>query len=357
MRLSIVLSLLVFLLACSNSGEGSDTPTPNPPTTGSGYSPTTTLKDAAPFPVGLATQVRYLDFLSYTQITEKEFNSITGEYQMKQNIIHTGPTSYNWGPSDALVNYAKRNGMRVHGHALIWHQSIPDWLNEFSGTDEEFEEIIKTFIQTTVNKYGTDVVSWDVVNEAFNDTGGTRETLFLRRMGPDYVAKCFQYAREANPDMLLFYNDYGTVWDQAKLDNMLAMIDDFQDRGIPIDGVGLQLHITYNFPAISRIQAAVNELVKRGLRVHFSEVDIRVNPEGDVTSLTSARSAAQEARMKELVEVFQTIPPDLQFGITFWGLRDSDSWLIDFWGNPEWPLLFTDGYQYKLAHRGFIEGL
>ncbi|MEM6766408.1 MAG: endo-1,4-beta-xylanase [Bacteroidota bacterium] len=357
MRYSFIILLSICILACENSDGQSDTPTPTIPTVDAGYTPEVSLKEAASFPVGMATQAAYLDFFSYTDVLDKEFNSLTAEYQMKQNIIHTGPTAYNWGPSDALVNYGRRKGMRVHGHALVWHQSVPDWLENFEGTDAEFEEIVKSYIQTVVNKYGTDVASWDVVNEAFNDQGGIRETVFLERMGTDYVAKCFQYAREANPDMLLFYNDYGTVWDQAKLTNMLAMLNDFQKRGIPVDGVGLQMHITYNFPEISRIQFAVDELVKRGLKVHFSEVDIRVNPDGDISTFTGERAKAQEDRMREIVQAYQTIPPDLQFGITFWGLRDGDSWLINFWGNPEWPLLFTDAYQHKLAHKGFVEGL
>ncbi len=344
-----LISLLTLL--CLSCGENEPKPAAETVT----YSPVKSLETASSFPVGVATQASYLDDASYSQIVDQEFNSLSAEYEMKQRTFHSGPNTYNWGPADKMVNYAKANNMRVHGHALIWHQSVPTWLENFSGTDAEFTEIIKNYIQETVGRYKGDVASWDVVNEAFDDEGNWRNSIFRERMGDDYIAQCFQFAREADSSAVLFYNEYGTIWDSRKLNDMLTMIDDLQNRGIPIDGVGFQMHITYNWPSISQIRAAVNEIVNRGLVVHFSEVDIRVNPDGDLAQLTQERAEDQQLRLKTLTEMYLEIPEAQQFGFTFWGLRDNESWLIDFWGNPEWPLLFTEEYGYKFAHKGFIE--
>ena len=318
----------------------------------------TPLREVAPFPVGLAFQSSRLQSAAYTQIAQTVFSSITAEYEMKMRHVATGPLTYTWNNVDALVDFAAANDLQVHGHTLVWHESTPLWLENYGGSDDDFETAVRDYITAMVGRYKGRVVSWDVVNEAFEDnTGQLRNSVFRRRMGDDYVARLFQYARDADPDVLLFYNDYGTIWDNAKRDAMLAMVDDFQRRGIPIDGVGLQMHITYTFPDLDRITAVMDSLVSRGLKVHISELDVRVNPEGDLTALTPARSEAQKARVKDIVIAFMDLPSQHRFAITLWGLRDGDSWLIDFWGNPEWPLLYNDDFKPKPAYEGFLEAL
>ena len=343
-----LLLVLGLLSACSSSTE----PEPDP---GPSLS-LTPLRDATSVPIGLAFQARRLQLTAYSQIARQVFSSITAEYEMKMAHISMGPGAYDWSNADDLVNFALAHEMQVHGHALVWHESTPPWLEQFSGTDEAFEAAVRQYIMDVVGRYKDRVVSWDVVNEAFeNNTGLLRRSVFRQKMGEDYLARLFQYAREADPDALLFYNDYATPWDDAKQDAMLAMVDDFQRRGIPIDGVGLQMHVTYNFPPIDRITAVMDSVVSRGLLVHISEMDVRVNPDGDLTQLTPARSQAQKDRLKAIVNAFMELPADQRFAITVWGLRDPDSWLIDFWGNPEWPLLYDEGFAPKPAYEGFLE--
>lgn len=357
MRLAIVLIICIFLglLSCDEDSTSPTVTSASPLASTFTYSPTLSLQQAAPFPVGLATQSGRIQHTRHTDILERDFNSITAEYEMKQQTIHTFEGQYNWQEPDALVDYADSRGIRVHGHALIWHQSTPSWLETQVETDSAFEAIIQSYIQEVVSRYGNKVASWDVVNEAFDDEGGWRNTIFRQRMGEDYIAKCFQYAHEADSSILLFYNEYGTIWNEGKLAVMMEMVDDLLLRGIPIDGVGLQMHVGYQFPALSLMKRAVDAIVERGLLVHFSEVDIRVNPDGKLTRLTEERAIAQENRLKEIVQLYQDIPADLQYGITFWGLRDNESWVINFWGNPDWPLLYTPDYDAKWAHRGFVE--
>lgn len=316
------------------------------------------LADQSPFPVGVALQTKHLDLEPYAEVLDYAFNSLSAEYEMKPRTIWQGRGQYNWGPPDRLIEFAEDHGMRTHFHALVWHSSVPDWLEPSAASKEDFEAMVKDYITTVVGRYKGRVASWDVVNEAFEDgTGRLRNTPYSRFMGPDYVARCFQYAREADPDAILFYNDYGTIWDDRKRQALFAMLDDFQARGIPIDGVGLQMHISYTFPAMSEIMKTIDGIVARGLRVHLSELDVRINPEGNLTAPTPDRLALQKARVHEVVNRYRSIPAGLQHGITMWGLRDGDSWLISFWGNPEWPLLFDDAYTPKPAYFGFLEAL
>ena len=316
------------------------------------------LRDMSSFPVGVAFQANRIQSSAYSGIARSVFSSLTAEYEMKMRHLSTGPGVYIWDKADALVDFATSHGMQVHGHALVWHESTPLWVENFTGTDEAFEAAVKQYIIDVVGRYKDDVISWDVVNEAFdNNTGQLRQSVFRRRMGPDYLARLFEYAREADPDVLLFYNDYATPWDAAKRAAMFAMVDDFQQRGIPIDGVGLQLHVTYEFPSINAIRAVMDSVAARGLLVHISELDVRVNPNGDLTELTPARSQAQKVRVNAIVNAFMDLPADRRFAVTLWGLRDPDSWLINFWGNPEWPLLYDEGFRQKPAYEGFLEAL
>lgn len=317
-----------------------------------------TLKEAASFRVGVATQGQYLHNGIYTDVTNAEFNSLTAEYEMKQNIIHINENNFSWWRSDSIVEYGIRNGMRIHGHALLWHNSVPSWLEHFQGTDAEFEAHIKDYIQTVVSRYKGKVASWDVVNEAFEDSGSDwRATVFRERIGEDYIEKCFQWAREADEDVLLFYNDFNLAYSSDKMDAVIEMVEDFKARNIPIDGVGMQMHIGYNYPSNNRIEENVEKLIATGLKIHFSELDIRTNISGWNNSLSSRRANQQAAKMQAVTEIYNQIPADQQFGMTFWGLRDNESWLIHFHGNPEWALPFDEDYERKPMHQGFLRAL
>lgn len=349
----LILFLCVFT-ACQTPVEPEEPiiPQEEPETT---YTATKSLISAAPFRVGVAGNVAGLKEHTETRLIDQEFNSMTAEYEMKQNIMHISKYDYDWVSIDEFANYTRSRGMRVHGHALLWHSAIPSWLENFTGSDEEFSDIMKAYIQGAVSHRPKDVQSWDVVNEAFEDNGDLRNSIFRQKMGDDYIAQCFQWAHEADSSVKLFYNDYGTIWDDRKLTAMLEMLDDFEARGIPIHGVGFQMHITWDWPVIEPIKKAVDAVASRGWLIHFSEVDIRVNEDGGELELNQRLAELQQARMTEIVNLYNTIPEEQQFGITFWGLRDTDSWLIDFWGNVEWPLLFDHSYKHKLMHKGFVE--
>lgn len=332
------------------------------------YTPSSGLQDLASFPVGNIVSASRLESSSeqnFRNLLNKDYNSITAENDMKMTNIFRGPDNFDFSDGDAIVAYAKANGMRVHGHALVWHPdyAIPDWLENFDGTDEEFEAHIENYVKTTVAHFaeekdenGTSIVTgWDVVNEYF-DGGNIRSTLFTQRMGQNYIDKIFTWAREADPEVLLFYNDYNIAGEPNKRNAILSMVSRFKNNGIPIDGVGMQMHLNIEWPSLDEISQAITDVTNSDLLVHISELDIGVNPDDDITSLSVSRAQEQEEFYNYVTSEYNSIvPAGQQYGITVWGVRDQDSWRYD--GGTEWPLLYNSNYEFKIAHRGFAEGL
>lgn len=332
------------------------------------YIPTTSLQDLANFPIGNIVSAGRLASASeadFRTILNTDYNSITAENDMKMNNIFIGPDTFDFSDGDVIVTYAKANGMRVHGHALVWHPdyAIPDWLENFAGTDEEFEAQIENYVKTTVEHFAEEkdangnsiVTGWDVVNEYF-DGGNIRSSLFTQRMGQNYIEKIFQWAREADPDVKLFYNDYNIAGETNKRSAILAMVTSFQNNGIPIDGVGMQMHLGLAWPSLQEITTAITDVTNSGLMVHISELDIQVNSNEDITSLTLERAQEQELFYNHVSSEYNSIvPTDKQYGITIWGMRDQDSWRYD--GGTDWLLLYNSNFDFKISHRGFADGL
>lgn len=321
---------------------------------------------ANPFFVGVAVKSNQLtEGSAYDTVLKNEFSSITAEYEMKMNPISTGSGTYNWVATDRIVKYGNDNGINVHGHALVWHNAVPDWLSSFSGTDEEFALEVKKYITDVVTRYAGKIKSWDVVNEAVNDNGNTRNTIFLQKMGANYVKDCFQWARDAanaagDTDLLLFYNDYGTSTNIPKQNEVFAIVDDLKASNL-IDGVGFQMHNTYLSPSKAQIETDINRAVAKDLKVHVSELDIQVNQNNDISFLTDERSLAQKEKYKEIVSIYNALPVENKYALTVWGFKDNESWIpfstdLNHPGD-DWPLLYDDKFELKKAHTGFLEGL
>lgn len=321
-----------------------------------------TLKSSADFLVGIAVNPDRVVDPEYMEVYSKEFNSVTAENAMKMANIVTGidsnmNISYDWSRADAIVDYAEANGMNIHGHALVWHESVPPALANFAGTDAEFEAIIEDYITTTVTRYKDKVDSWDVVNEAIADnTSSLRPTIFRQKMGENYVEKCFQFARNADSNVKLFYNDYNMVTDALKRSGALNLVDGLLSKEL-IDGMGYQMHINVNTPNEAEMQLATNELINRNLLVHYSELDVRTNPDAQFTEFTESLAFIQRNKVSQVTRVYNSIPDNLKYALTIWGLKDDDSWITPRFGIIDWPLLFDESFGKKEAYFGFIEGL
>lgn len=348
----------VMFAACSksnsDSGSGGTTqPVVPPPVT-----TTVTLQSAMPFPFGAAVNISLLKNNSaYRALVIKEYNSLTAESAMKTAALHPQQNTYDYTDADYLVDFAKTNGKRVHGHNLIWYKSLPSWITNFQGDAAAWENLLKTHIQTIVTHFKGKVASWDVVNEAFEDDGTMRNSIWYQKLGPDYIARCFQYAHEADPGALLFYNDYGHEYGPTKRAAILAMVNNLISRGIPINGIGMQMHTRYNL-GDSNWLTAINACAATGLKIHISELDISMNPNNDQTlTYTAALSETQTQKYKLIVQDYNAIPKTQQFGITTWNVSDADSWIPGNYNRPDWPLPFDSNYARKPCYQGILDGV
>lgn len=334
------------------------------------YGANESLKNVVNFPIGNIVSAAKLASTSSENQTFKErlneeYNSITAENDMKMANMFTAPGQYNFRDGDAIVAYAKANGLRVHGHALLWHSSIPGWIQNYTGTNEELLGLVEAYIKATVTHFAQEkmtvggqevsvVASWDVVNEGF-ETTGNNASFWRTRLGSDYIEKCFRWAREADANVKLFYNDFNIAGSPGKRATILQMVNNFKNNSVPIDGIGMQMHLNHDWPT-SDLPTSIQEIANTGLLVHVSELDIKANYSGDISELTPERASAQEDQYQRAGYYYLTLVPQAQqFGLTIWGFRDRDSWLYD--GGTDWPLLYNNDFEYKIAHRGLINGL
>ncbi len=349
------------------------------------------LKGLVDFPIGVAVSagdetnsiLRNNDTgAKQRAIIEQYFDEITPGNIMKMSYLHPDENNFTHTHADNLVDYAHDHGLGVHAHALIWHSNyqVPDWIKNFSSNNKAaWSAMLKTHVQTIASYYAGRVRSWDVVNEAFMDNGDYRNnqpngqgSIFYRNMGKDYIEEAFINAREADPAADLYYNDFNISPGGAKLDAVLAMVDDFKGRDIPIpiDGIGFQMHVYLGWPSISNIRNSFQAVVERGLKVKITELDIPINnpydgsynyPNNYHALFTPAHANQQKLRYCEIVKAYmEEVPDNLRGGITVWGVWDADTWLNQVLFNnqhQDWPLLFDHNFNPKPALQGVANGL
>lgn len=326
------------------------------------------LKNYANFPIGTAIKIKTLSKDTLLQKLQKSnFNSITSASDMKMNSIMPREGFYSWGIVDSIVNYAQKNNQRLFGHNLIWHSSTPNWVQEKALKDSLWlGTFMKEYITEYVTRYKGKVAAWDVVNEGLESHGGNiRKTMWYNAIGKKYIAKAFQYAHEADPDAILFYNDFNIERDTLKLNSTLKMIEELKAEGVPISGLGFQMHIRMDI-SDEVIANSLRKAVKTGLQIHLSEVDIIFNKHDDTRKggiqvyekLTEEMKQEQAKKYKNLVKMYKTIvPKEQQYGITFWDFTDRDTWINGFFNIKDWPTIYDENLKPKPAYFGFLEGL
>lgn len=323
-------------------------------------SETILLRNQVKFPLGVSVDAdMLLTNKRYRDVANNEFNSITAENQMKMYRIHPQQNRYDFSKADSIVDFALRKGKRVHGHTLVWFDGSAEWLKNFKGTDKEFSNEVKKHIQTVVKHYKGKVTSWDVVNEYLSHNGDSvRDCIFSRRMGKGYMAQCFQWAHEADPQAILIYNEYGMEWSEKKLQAMKSIALDFLKRKIPIHGLGVQFHVK-TFDKDEQIIRTLTELSQTGLKIHISELDVMVNGNNQPNAVyTDSLKQLQTEKFILIFNVYRKqVPEKQQYGITFWNVGDNDTWLRKVYKINEWPLLFDDNYQPKPVYYQLVEGM
>ncbi|CAN7160062.1 endo-1,4-beta-xylanase [Paenibacillus sp. LjRoot153] len=312
------------------------------------------------FDMGAAVNTRTI--VTQADLIERHYNSVTAENEMKFAEIHPDLDRYTFGAADAIVDFATNQGKRVRGHTLVWHNQTPDWVfegaNGLPATRDQLLIRMQQHIETVVKRYRGQIYAWDVVNEAIEDTTDItlRKSKWLDIIGEDYIAKAFHFAHQADPNALLFYNDYNET-NPVKRDKIAALVSSLQDQGVPIHGIGMQGHWNLQGPSIEEIRTAIELYASLGVQLQITELDLSVfeftDRRTDLTEPTSEMLELQAQRYEQIFELFREYRNSIT-AVTFWGAADDYTWLDDFpvKGRKNWPFLFDGHHAPKKAfHR------
>lgn len=287
----------------------------------------------------------------------RHFSSLTAENHMKPELLQPHEGVFTFDHADQLVSFAKDHKMKVRGHNLLWHNQTPDWFfKDQDGTPASRElllERLEAHISTVVKRYKDEIYCWDVVNEAIADEGSEllRSSKWLEGVGEDFIGKAFEFAHKANPDALLFYNDYNET-NPVKREKINKLVKNLLDQGAPIHGIGLQGHWGLTSPPLAEIREAIERYASLGLSLHITELDLSCftwdDRRTDLTEQTSEMLETQAERYENLFKLFREYSGTIT-SVTFWGIADDYTWLNDFpvRGRKNWPFLFNSAHQPK----------
>jgi endo-1,4-beta-xylanase len=362
-RILVAISIALVFSACTSSKKIASTTTPS-------------LKEAYKndFLMGAALNAEQIQEkeTGTLALTPQQFSAITPENIMKAEIIHPEWDKYNFELADKMVDYGKKHNILVNGHTLIWHSQLPAFAKSINNADS-FKTFFTNHINTIAKRYDGKVASWDVVNEALNEDGTMRKSIFLNKLGDDYVTESFRLTQKAAPNTELYYNDYNNE-QPAKRKGCIELIKKVQAAGVRIDGVGIQGHWHLGKVPFKEIEESIIQYAALGLKVMFTELDIEVLPRNftgaDVNqrmksdpSLNPYTNGLPDSVQLQLAKDYETLfnlflkHKDKISRVTFWGVHDGQSWL-NGWpvpGRTNYPLLFDRDYKPKPAFFKVIE--
>lgn len=301
-----------------------------------------------------------------------QFNMATPENIMKAEIIHPQWDQYDFTLADKLIDYGKKNNIKINGHTLIWHSQLPQYARNIQSVDS-FKTFFTNHIHTIAGRYSGKLFSWDVVNEALNEDGTMRKSIFLDKLGDNFVTEAFRLTASASPNTELYYNDYNNE-QPAKRAGCITLVKKIQAAGVRIDGVGIQGHWHVGKIPLKEIEQSIIEYAALGLKVMFTELDIEVLPRNfsgaDVNqrmktdpSLNPYVNGLPDSVQQQLAKDYEALfnlflkHKDKITRVTFWGVNDGQSWLND-WpvrGRTNYPLLFDREFNPKPAFYKVIE--
>jgi endo-1,4-beta-xylanase len=350
--------MIAALAGCGGSSTSPISPQTPPPTNAN------TLRGAAEkhsLIVGAAANSPELRESLYASTLSAEYSELEAESEMKFDPIHPSPTTYDFAGPDQLVAFARANSMKVRGHTLVWHIQLPNWISSpaVPWTPQTLSKVLSEHIANVMGHYKGQVYAWDVVNEPFNDNGTLRSTVWYDSPGIGFagqgtktIEQALLWAHAADPAAKLFVNEYGAETTGAKSDAVYAMARDFVARGVPLNGIGFQLHIDPNFDTTTNMTSLaqnIHRLGALGLEVHLTEIDVRL-PDGTAGSLSAQAKTYQDLMKVCLSEtackLFQT-----------WGFTDKYSWIPEFSPGYGWALPFDQNYKKKQAYNQLLEAL
>lgn len=311
-------------------------------------------------------------------IIAAQFDSISPENCLKWENVHTQPDKYDFTIPDQYVAFGEKHHMFIVGHNLVWHSQTPAWVfHDDKGNLLSRDALLahmRDHIHTVVGRYKGRIQSWDVVNEALNEDGTLRPSLWYKTIGPDYIEKAFQYAHDADPRAQLNYNDYN-IENEAKRNGAIALVKQLQAAGIPVSTVGIQEHDSLDFPTLDQLDASIEAFGKLGVKVAITELDVDVLPRAthQQTADVSVKAAqdpalnpwpnglpdsVEQQLTKRYTDLFGVYLKhrDVVNRVTLWGVTDADSWKNN-WpvpGRANYPLLFDRSGKPKPAYEAVV---
>jgi endo-1,4-beta-xylanase len=292
---------------------------------------------------------------NYAGLLATQFSELEPGNAMKWDVTQPTQTTYNFQPGDELVAFAQANNMRVRGHNLCWYQQFPPWLAPYaaSATTAEMATLLQNHINAEVTHFKGAVFAWDVVNEAFNDPAGSdvpglRDSIWydqpgIGQTGTGYIEQALRWAHAADPNALLFYNDYNIEGPGPKFTAVYNMVQDFVQRGVPINGVGFEMHITTNgYPSATGLAQNMQQLAALGIQVHITEMDVRLPV--DSSGLASPADLATQAQIYQTILTVCLQQPSCT-AFQMWGVSYNDSWIPSFFPGYGAALPFDFNYQ------------
>lgn len=337
------------LAACDNRARGADM----------AGGPTPPLKSIAPCPVGTCIMTPQLSDPGFLALAQTHFNQITPEWEMKMERVLAEDGTFRFDAADAIAAFARVSRMRLHGTTLVWYAQDPVAFRRIAGDRRAFENAYRNYILAVAGRYRGLTSGWDVVNEAVAEDGnGYRSGVWGQALGEDYAALAFEHAYEADPEAVRFLNDYNLEIMPAKLDAFQRLLEGLLKRGAPVNGVGVQTHLSADLPP-GRAGLAIRALARFGLPIHVSELDVSTRQTRFKLGVDPAVLQSQARVVGEVVEAFMALPPAQRYAFTVWGVRDQDSWLRRPPNNGDGsdrPLLFDDAGRPKPAFEAVADG-
>jgi endo-1,4-beta-xylanase len=315
--------------------------------------------------VGAAVRPAQLSEAAYATTLAREFNMLEPEDVLKWETLRPDPQSFDFSQADRIVDFASRHNMKVRGHTLVWHHQNPAWLTAAHYTPAQLAKVLETHIKTVAGHYRGKVFAWDVANEAFDEgknAGKLRSTIWSDQpgigfsgQGYAYLAQCFRWAHEADPQALLFYNDAEAEEINPKSDAIYAMARAFRRDGVPIDGIGLQMHVASLRVDIASISANIARFTALGLQVHITEMDVAL-PVGADGNASFDDLACQAAVYRQIAEACVSYPGCT--AIQTWGFTDKYSWIGSHSKHTQGAALpFDRDYNFKPAYDALRDAL
>lgn len=321
------------------------------------------------FPIGVAVSPQALEG-DEAKLILQHFTSMTAENAMKMGPIHPEENRYYWNDADKIVRFAEQHNLRLRGHTLCWHQQTPNWIFVDAKADTVSKDVLlarlKNHITEVVTRYKGKIYAWDVVNEVIADdsTQFLRDSPWLRICGEEFIAKAFEYAHQADPNALLFYNDYNTVRPE-KRERIYRLLKKLLNEGVPIHGIGMQGHWSIFEPSEKNLRQAIERFASLGLQVQITELDVsiyrwekfqRERRPDESDTFTPELEQRQLEQYEMFFRVFRDYR-DVITGVTFWNVSDRYSWL-DFYpvrGRKNYPLLFDQNLKPKKAYWAVVK--